>query len=75
MLNFYLGGSEELVKILFRLDRLFLFWLDRRNLYEVVFFYDVRLVYNFFFFGIYDIYVIVFVVLRILNKFVVSVIS
>lgn len=44
MLKLYFGGSEEVVKILFKLDRFLLFWLDRRNFYEVELFYDVRLV-------------------------------
>lgn len=46
MLNLYPGGSEEPVKILPRLDRLLLFWSDRRNPHEVAPSHDVRLVYN-----------------------------
>lgn len=75
MLNLYPGGSEEPVKILPRLDRLLLFWSDRRNPHEVAPSHDVRLVYNSSLSGTYDIYAIVFVVSRIPNKFVVSVIS
>lgn len=75
MLNLYPGGSEEPVKILPRLDRLLLFWSDRRNPHEVAPSHDVRLVYNSSLSGTYDIYAIFFVVSRIPNKFVVSVIS
>lgn len=75
ILNLYPGGSEEPVKILPRLDRLLLFWSDRRNPHEVAPSHDVRLVYNSSLSGTYDIYTIVFVVSRIPNKFVVSVIS
>lgn len=74
MLNLYPGGSEEPVKILPRLDRLLLFWSDRRNPHEVAPSHDVRLVYNSSLSGICDIYAI-YVVSRIPNKFVVSVIS
>ncbi|XP_027046171.1 egl nine homolog 1-like isoform X1 [Pocillopora damicornis] len=42
MLNLYPGGSEEPVKILPRLDRLLLFWSDRRNPHEVAPSHDVR---------------------------------
>lgn len=44
MLKLYPGGSEEAVKILPRLDRLLLFWSDRRNPHEVEPSHDVRLV-------------------------------
>ena len=72
MLNLYPGGSEEPVKILPRLDRLLLFWSDRRNPHEVAPSHDVRLVYNSSLSGTYA---FVFFVSRIPNKFVVSVIS
>lgn len=42
MLKLYPGGSEEAVKILPRLDRLLLFWSDRRNPHEVEPSHDVR---------------------------------
>lgn len=44
MLKLYPGGSEEAVKILPKLDRLLLFWSDRRNPHEVEPSHDVRLV-------------------------------
>lgn len=42
MLKLYPGGSEEAVKILPKLDRLLLFWSDRRNPHEVEPSHDVR---------------------------------
>jgi len=44
MLKLYPGGSEEAVKILPKLDRLLLFWSDRRNPHEVEPSHDIRLV-------------------------------
>ena len=44
MLKLYPGGGEEAVKILPKLDRLLLFWSDRRNPHEVEPSHDVRLV-------------------------------
>ena len=42
MLKLYPGGGEEYVKILPKLDRLLLFWSDRRNPHEVEPSHDVR---------------------------------
>ena len=44
MLKLYPGGGDEAVKILPKLDRLLLFWSDRRNPHEVEPSHDVRLV-------------------------------
>ena len=42
-MKIYPGGSEDAVRILPKLDRLLLFWSDRRNPHEVEPSHDVRL--------------------------------
>ena len=43
-MKLYPGGGEEAVRIMPKLDRLLLFWSDRRNPHEVEPSHDVRLV-------------------------------